>query len=242
MIEFSLKASFERLQKNGLKPRTIFDIGVATGTKGLYTVFPDVRYVLVDPLEESEPFMQAICAKVPGAVYRLAAAGAAKGELDIGVHPGLSNSGRFLKKGYPRRTVPMVALADLVDELGLEGPFLVKIDVQGAELEVMKGLERCLDKVDAVVAEVSLWADRKLQGAPTIAEMIAWFDARGMVVYDIAGMAYRGSDGAIAEMDLVFLRRDSQLRDVPSYFTPEQIAERIITKRKKFDAPENVKF
>jgi FkbM family methyltransferase len=236
MPELSLRASLERMRDIGFSPRTVFDVGVATGTTGLYKVFQGVRYLLVDPLAESEPFMKEICARVRGAAYVLAAAGAEAGELEIAVHPGLSGSGALLKGEYPRRRVPMVTLDQLIDEHALEGPFLLKIDVQGVELQVMEGLQRHADKAEVVVLEASLWADRKKAGAP-FAEIVAYMDRRDFVLYDIAGIGYRPRDGAIAEMDLVFCRRHSELRKFKSYRAPEQEPEVMEKKREKFAQP-----
>ena len=238
MPDLSLKNSLERLRDVGFRPESIFDIGVATGTRGLYSVFDDARYLLVDPLQESEPFMQVICAKFPGAAYVVAAVSAQPGEIELAVHPGLSGSGAYLKGDFERRKVPAVTLDHLVDEHGLLGPFLVKIDVQGAEIQVMQGLQKHVDKAEIVVAEVSLWADRKKSGSPTFAQLIAYFDSRGFVLYDVPAIAYRERDGAVAEMDLVFCRHDSDLRRHSSYRTPEQAAAKEKTKRAKFDVPE----
>jgi FkbM family methyltransferase len=238
-LSISMKESLVRLRSNGFVPTTVFDIGVATGTPGLYSIFENVRYVLVDPLTESEPFMAKICERFPNSFYRVAAAGAAQGEAPFVVEPGLSGSSFLMKGGtLPVRNVPVVTLDSLVDEHDLKGPFLVKLDVQGFELEVLRGLVRHLDKTEIVIAETSLWADRKRSGAPTTAELIAFMSDRGFVLYDIAGIAYRPRDGAIAEMDLLFCRADSSLRAHASYRTPEQKAERLAQKKAKFERAE----
>lgn len=237
MTELTLRASLERLRDNGFSPATVFDVGVATGTTGLYKVFRGVRYVLVDPLAESEPFMQEICARVRGASYTLAAAAAQPGMAEIAVHPGLSGSGALLRGDYPRRSVPAVTLDQLVDEQQLAGPFLVKIDVQGSELDVLEGLQRHADKAEVVVLEASLWADRKNQGAPTFAAIVAYMERRGFVLYDVATIGYRPRDGAIAEMDLVFCRAGSELRRFKSYRAPEQEAQMMERKLQKFAEP-----
>jgi FkbM family methyltransferase len=229
----TLKKSFDLLKANGFAPRTLFDIGVATGTTGFYQTFEDVKYVLVDPLAESEPFMRDICQRFPGAIYELAAAGAAPGEASFGVEPGLSGSSFFRKDG-DKRTVPMITLDDLVEKHALEAPFLVKLDVQGYELEVLRGFERHIAKAEVIVSETGFWSDRKKSGPAPFHELVAFMAARDFMLYDIAGLARRPRDGALAEADLVFVRRDSKLREHASYRTPEQVAERQREKAAKF--------
>ncbi|HEY5411626.1 MAG TPA: FkbM family methyltransferase [Caulobacteraceae bacterium] len=235
--EFSLRQSLERLRDNGFRPQTIFDIGVATGTTGLYKVFPGARYMLVDPLEESEPFMKSICARVPLARYVVAAAMDQPGETSIAVHPGLSGSGALLKGDFPHRPVKAVTLDQLIEEHQLEGPFLVKVDVQGSELQVLDGLQAHLDQAEVIVLEASLWADRKKWGAPTFADIIQYMARRRFVLYDLASIGYRQRDRAIAEMDLVFVRFDHPIRRHKGHRSPDAVADLVEHKRGKFADP-----
>jgi FkbM family methyltransferase len=232
--EFSLKASLELLKANGCQPKTLFDIGVATGTTGFYGVFPDVRYLLVDPLVEAEPFMREICDRYPG-VYEVAAAGAASGEATFNVDPGLSGSSFFRKDGQPR-TVSVVTLDELVEKHRLEPPFVVKLDVQGFEAEVLHGFERGLANTEAVISEASFWGDRKGGGRAVFHDLVAFMADHGFVVYDVAGLVRRPRDGALAEADFVFVRREGHLRRHAGYHAPEHYHERQAAKAAKFAA------
>ena len=234
---FSLRQSLERLRDNGFSPATIFDIGVATGTTGLYKVFPGVDYMLVDPLEESEPFMQSICARVPLARYVVAAAMDQPGEVSIAVHPGLSGSGALLKGEFPHRSVKAVTLDQLIEEHQLKGPFLVKIDVQGSELQVLDGLKAHLGQAEVIVLEASLWADRKKWGAPTFADVVQYMARRRFVLYDLASIGYRQRDRAIAEMDLVFIRFDHPIRRHKGHRDAAAAPDVFDRKRDKFADP-----
>lgn len=227
--------SLQRVRKLGLSPRTVIDVGVATGTNGLYGAFPDVRYALIEPLKESEPFMQAILEQYPGSIAVHAAAGRAPGQAEFVVHPGLSGSSFLLsRKAGEVRKVPVVTVDGVVKEHGLEGPFVLKLDVQGFELDVLEGALETLKRTDLVITEASLWADRKKQPMPTLADLINWFGAKGFVIYDIAGIVRRKLDDAIAEMDLVFCPAGSPLRAVSSYKAPEDQASIVEGKRRRF--------
>ena len=58
MTDKRLTHVMEHARTIGLKPKTIFDIGYNTGTPGLYNIFKDVEYIIVEPLEESKVFME----------------------------------------------------------------------------------------------------------------------------------------------------------------------------------------
>jgi len=233
--KFSKRLVLERIRDLGIAPRTVIDVGIATGTKGLYGVFPDVRYVMVEPLRESAPFMEQLAQTYPGSIQVHAAAGREAGEAEFIVDPGLSGSSFLLKRkfGEPRK-VPIVTLDGLVDQHRLEGPYLLKLDVQGFELEVLAGAEQMIKSTDIVITEASLWADKKRKGMASFVELVNWFNEHGMVLYDIAQIVRREVDGAIAELDLVFCPADSPLRESNRYKTDEQRVQVIEERRKKF--------
>ena len=228
-------SSLLRVRNLGVRPKTVFDVGVATGTNGYYGAFDDVRYVLIEPLEESAPFMRQIVETYPGSIAIQAAAGSEPGEADFMISPKLSGSSFLLKRGSSIvRKVPVVTLDGVVHEHALEGPFVIKLDVQGFELEVLKGAVRTLQQTDILIAEASLWADRKGRGMVKLVDLMAWLDGQGFVLYDIASLARRSLDAAMTELDLVFCPANSPLRAVRSYSTAEEVEALEQASRRNF--------
>lgn len=233
--KLSKRVVLERIRKLGVAPKTIFDLGIATGTKGLYGVFPDVRYVMIEPLIESAPFMKELEDAYPGSISVQAAAGREAGEATFYVDPSLSGSSFLLKPkfGEPRQ-VEVVTVDGLVQEHGLEGPFLLKLDVQGFELEALAGAEETLKDTVAVITEASLWADLKRQGMARLIDLMNWFNDRDFVLYDVAQIVRRQVDDAIAEMDLVFVPAHSPLRQTVRFTSLEERDKVSESRRKKF--------
>ena len=104
--------------------------------------------------------------------------------------------------------LPMRRLDDLA--LHLSPPLLLKIDVQGFELEVLKGAPETLRQTEVVLSEISLIPYN--EGAPLMHEVISYLAERDFLPYDICGGWRRQSDGALAQTDMIFVRRDSDLR------------------------------
>ncbi len=231
----SKRQSLKRIRKLGIAPKTVIDVGFATGTKGLYGVFPDVRYVIVEPLQESLPFMQEQADAYPGSIVVSAAAGSEPGEAEFVVDPSLSGSSFLLKRKFGEiRKVPVVTIDGLVAEHALEGPFVIKLDVQGYELQVLAGAEQAIKSTAVVIAEASLWADKKREGMTRFIDLLNWFNERGLVLYDIAQIIRRPRDEAIAELDLVFCPADSRLREYVRYKTEEEREQLLDERRRKF--------
>jgi hypothetical protein len=97
----------------------------------------------------------------------------------------------------------------------------VKIDTQGTELEVVAGLGARLRDVDVFIVETSMFRFR--EGAAEIADVVIRFHDLGFVVYDILEGHMRALDGALAQVDLVFIPADSPLRSDPRFFSEEQL-------------------
>jgi hypothetical protein len=100
-------------------------------------------------------------------------------------------------------------------------PYLLKLDTQGSELEVLRGAEHTvLPGAVAVLVETSLF--QFFNGGPLIADVIEYMSSHGFVIYDVVDLQYRPLDGALSQLDLLFVRRDDQLREHHYFATPRQ--------------------
>lgn len=238
----SLIGALQQVKQAGLSPKTVIDVGAAYGTFDLecYEVFPNAKYLLIEPLEEYKPFLELVTRTIPNAEVILAAAAPESGEMMINVHPDLVGSSLYLENeesnvnGVPR-SVPTVTL-DHVVAGRLKPPFLIKIDVQGAELDVLSGAQHILQSTDGIILEVSLFEFFK--GGPQFGDVIAFMKSKGFVVYDIFGFAYRPLDNALCQVDVLFVQEEGVLRKHHFYATPAQREEqnkRLALKQKKYE-------
>jgi hypothetical protein len=84
------------------------------------------------------------------------------------------------------------------------------MDVQGYELEVLRGATRSLPNVQAVLAEINLLDIHR--GVPLMHEMIDWLWKFNFVAYDICGLTRRPLDRALWQADMIFIKADGPLR------------------------------
>jgi FkbM family methyltransferase len=144
MPRASMQGALAQLKRLGFRPQTVIDVGVAWQTNDLYREFPDTEILLIEPQAEFEPNLKKICMEYK-AQYILAAAGAKPGKAVFNVHPEQPDGSSLLKEvegasvdGVPR-DVTVVTIDQVCAEKGLKGPYLLKLDVQGAELQVLEG-------------------------------------------------------------------------------------------------------
>jgi FkbM family methyltransferase len=215
-------AHYRRL---GLAPRTVIDVGVGPGTPELYASFPGSRLLLVEPLEEWRPDLERL-KRERGAEVVLAAAGPETGEVEITVHrmavcSSILGDRRGERHSGARRSVPLVRLDELVAARGLAGPYVVKVDVEGAELDVLRGALEVLSDCDLLLLEVSLF--EFLPGTPQFHDVVAWIHDHGFVVADIYNGHNRLLDNALAQVDVAFVREHGRFRTNHAYATADQI-------------------
>jgi FkbM family methyltransferase len=101
--------------------------------------------------------------------------------------------------------VPIIRLDELLDVDALRGPILLKLDLQGFELEALRGAPRLLDRCDFVLAETVFEAAYKDE--PLFKELQAHLDEGG---FDFKQpLAFLKDDsGQIYQMDALFEKRD----------------------------------
>jgi FkbM family methyltransferase len=189
--------------------------------------FPDASYLLVEPLEEYRPFLEAAIRERPKMSLAMVAAGHTNGIAIINVHRDwlgssmLSESEGPAVDGFPR-TVPVHSLDHLQSRYSVPRPVLLKLDVQGGELEVLHGAQCLLTAVDYVWIEVSLLPF--FIGGPELHDIVAYMRSHGFVAYDFGNLNYRLLDGALAQADLAFVRADGAFRRRHVYASPAQRA------------------
>jgi FkbM family methyltransferase len=206
------RPTLQRIKSLGVEPATIFDIGVAYGTPELYAEFADRKYFLVDPLPHSLPYMRMWAKKLDASIYNIAL-GEMMGELEIIVQEDIGGSTLYREVGAAstigRVAVPIRRFDSVFQPADLAPPCLVKIDVQGAELAVLRGMGTLIQNVDLFIVEVSSIVT--LEGAAHMFETTDYMRQNGFTIYDICGLGRRPLDNAMAQLDLVFCKNDSRL-------------------------------
>jgi FkbM family methyltransferase len=204
--------------------KTVIDVGGGRGQFAVFACarFPDATILCFEPLPGSAAKIRRILGDSPRVEIQQVAVGVESGTTSVHVSDD-SDSSSLLRptreqlRRYPStgsvRTldVEVRKLDDLVESVEL--PLLIKIDVQGGELDVLVGAERLLSEATELFVEcsfVELYENQPLAG-----DVIAFLGDHG---FDLAGI-YSGSygdDGVCVQADLLFrkaFRRGRGLTD-----------------------------
>lgn len=213
---YSLRTTMEQVLVHckalGLVPETVIDVGVASGTPALYSVFSESRHLLMEPIKEYEPDLKKICESV-NAEYMLAAASSENGTTTIYIGGALHGSSLMQPpegKKQQKREIKLIKLDDVCKDKNLQGPFVLKVDVQGAELMVLEGASRILPQCELVILEVSFFNFRPEM--PDIYDVVSYMKEKGFAIYEIFSGHNRPIDGARAQTDIVFVKENGMFR------------------------------
>lgn len=208
--ENHVKYLYEMRDVQDVKPKVIYDIGASTlhWTNEAKQVWPDSKIICFEAMEACE-FLY----KESNVAYTIATLGDCEREVEFyenyllpsgnsyyreneEVNPGASmffnDSNKKIKK--------LVTLDDVVDKNNYPFPDLIKIDVQGAEMDVLKGAQNVLKNCKHLILELQHVQYNK--GAPLHTEML---DYCKFIGFDLVTPLFsnNGPDG-----DYHFIRND----------------------------------
>lgn len=203
-----MRTTLEGFRHRGFAPTMILDVGANRGdwTVLARSVFPGANFVMLEPQIEMARYLDKV-----GAAWHNLAAGGENGTEELTIWPGLAGSS-FLKPvdaDYRTRPVEVITVDHLIAREKYAIPDLVKIDIQGFELEALRGSASLFGITEAFVVETSLYP---FHGGPIVRQIVDFMGERGYETYDVAGALRRPSDGALGQIDLCFARAEGTLR------------------------------
>jgi FkbM family methyltransferase len=203
-----------------LSPATIVDIGANVGQFSLLArrLFPKARIFAFEPLARPAAKYRTLLGQDPQIRFFQSAIGPAVETRQMHVSARDDSSSLLpISAGQTefapgtgevgREEVAVSRLEALIAGGEITAPALIKLDVQGFELEALKGCESLLPRFDHVYAELSFF--RLYEGQVLAHELIAWLAARNFQVCCAANPSY-GRDNRIVQLDFLFERTDAR--------------------------------
>ncbi len=203
---------------SGLDCRTVVDIGANRGQFALVArrCLPKARVISFEPLPAAAAKFRAVFAGDDRVTLHEAAIGPASGNATIHISRRDDSSSLLpitstqvvLFPGTEEEataTVRVAPLREFVSSEDIQPPAFLKLDVQGYELEALRGCEDLLDRFAYVYAEcsfVELYAGQALADA-----VIAWLRERGFTLRGVHNMDY-DSGGRAIQADFLFVRKN----------------------------------
>ena len=198
---------YAQLRRNGISIEHAIDVGANTGqwAQLFLAHYPQASLLSVEAnphnlpeLKKVNPHcLQACLAAHPGELRTFYLPNPAVEPVNTG-----ASLYRELQPGYDD-PVPLILETNTLDRIGT-GFDLIKLDVQGAELDVLRGGVEAVRSARIIMVEVSL--AQYNDGAPLSAEVIAYLHERGFFLLAINEILFR--HGRPIQLDLCFACSD----------------------------------
>ena len=195
--------------------QTILDVGANRGQFSLAARHynPEARIIAFEPLAAAAKVFHALFAQDPLVTLHVTAIGPQRGFADMQVSSREDSSSLLpisdkLTDLYPGTEkngsihVPVAPLPDFVAAESLTGTTLLKIDVQGFELEVLKSALPILPRLTAIYVEVSFV--RFYLGQALAWQVIDFLHANGFKITGFYNHNYDHRSGIVVQSDMLF--------------------------------------
>jgi FkbM family methyltransferase len=212
-----MEGAYQRIAARGHEIRTVIDVGASDGvwSEALMRHYPTARYLLVEAQPVHHSALREFCARYPNAELALAAAGDRDGRIFFDAQDPLGGQASYTPYPTHNIEVTVTTIDHEIESRKLGGPFLIKLDTHGFEVPILRGAARTLERTEVVVMEC--YNFRLSPECLLFDEMCSHMETLGFRCIDMVDVARRPHDGALWQMDLVFVRKDRPELGYPHY-------------------------
>jgi FkbM family methyltransferase len=201
----SLKHTLLNLKSLGWQPTSVVDCGAYEGywTKEFLSVFPKTKMLLIEAqkakigkIKQNISKNIQVCCALLGATN--------DDEVFFSINETASSVVEDSDNAFKFTTT---MLDSVISDMNFLSPNFIKLDVQGYEIEVLKGAKFALQTSEFVFVEMTLMP---LNREPIILEVMNYMDAIGFQLYDISALMRKPYDKALYQIDGLFVKKDSK--------------------------------
>jgi FkbM family methyltransferase len=199
--------------------RTVLDVGAYIGAYAFAVSFflPKVRVLSFEPLPENIDRLKTNLAGYQQFKVYHTALGEKNGNTtfyrsSFSPSSSILRMGELHRRAFPKTSgeeevrVPIARLEDVLADAALEGPVLLKLDVQGYEKQVLAGAGKILERIDVIICEVSF--QPLYEGQALFEDMRSYLREMGFIFAGTYGSLHSPIDGNILQADAIFMKQE----------------------------------
>ena len=194
---------------------TVLDVGASNGcwSRECMKFYPKSKYVLFEPQPAHNNSLD-LFSKIPNTtIIKKAVSDQIGNTFFDAFEPFGGVITEVAGKGIIQ--VPVTTIDETISELKLEGPYLIKLDTHGYERNILEGSANTLKNTNALIIEVYNYEICK--GSFLFLELCEYLFKRGFRPIYIVDILNRIYDSSLWQMDIFFIRSDSDCFKYNSY-------------------------
>ncbi|MEL4894759.1 FkbM family methyltransferase [Crocosphaera sp. Alani8] len=203
---------FKTLKNLDYHPEVIFDVGASNGYWSylIHEIVPDATYHLFEPLVDHIPtytsIMESNLEKCPNFTLHKYGLGEKSEEKIMSIFSegfGSTLLAMDENQDLKKISVPILTMDEAIKQFNLPQPQVIKADIQGFELAMLKGATATLPKTDVLLLEA--WVYRGYtQECALLLEIMNWLAKFNFYLWDY-GDCFREDNGKLQTIDCVFV-------------------------------------
>ena len=187
-------------------PKEILDIGALDGRWSLCLkqIFKDANFLMIEANKDMEVFLNKTNFK-----YIISAVSDKIKKTNYYKLPGNAGNGLYFEKNSTDSIIQELKTSTLDTLLDKNQTYnIIKLDVQGSELDILKGGMIFMEKADFILSECSLVEYNV--GGPSFDEQLEFFNNNNFNFVDIIDLLYN-KKGQLIQMDVLFQNKNFKL-------------------------------
>ncbi|WP_018148403.1 FkbM family methyltransferase [Henriciella marina] len=209
-----------RLRERNLEIGSFINIGSGRGDdlEFFRRLWPQMQTLLIDMDPRFVEGWKDLARQYPGTKYIVAGAAAENGEGHFSKSNDVGGAISRSPHAENSHSTPLRKVDTLVDHFNLPGPYFMKFDTHGVELDIFKGAHETLQDTQLIIIEAYNF---KLEFVDrnnlTFDEMCLYMREHGFRCVDFCEPLYRPGDLTLWQIHLVFIRDDHPVFQKNSY-------------------------
>jgi FkbM family methyltransferase len=207
------------LKKLGFHPDLIIDAGALYGqwTENVKAIFPEAAFIMIEPQIAQKKHLDLIIDRFNNVSMELSLLGDVEKDGVDFYEMGTGSSIYQENSDHQREKVSLkMETLDALIEKKYQMPSncFIKLDVQGAEIDVLRGATELLKKTEFILLEISILNYN--YKAPQFTDVIIFLKEIGFVLFDICDERRMKND-VLYQIDMIFVKESSAIRSSVNY-------------------------
>ena len=188
--------------------KTVLDIGVASGTWPLWEVYSNAKHILIEADPGARSKLVDEYNDIDYDYYNIALSDVDRsGQIFIEGFKGkeykwvgVVHEDEKRHINLPKVDAKILTLDTFLQDKSYESPMMLKVDVDGDDMRILKGAKNTLSNISVLMIEAGI------PGRQRVIKDLNFITDHGLKLWDIVDLAY--ADNRLHQVDLIFVNTD----------------------------------